>query len=112
MSVHHPSKQALQQWLAGAGETEIDRHLSTCQRCAIKLEQLDSSSALATGDTAAGAQGRPSPASVARPPGALHDQGTGAGLGSRQIFDVVADLFAAGFETTRLLLIEDTDDDD
>jgi hypothetical protein len=111
MSLRHPSNEELLRWLGdnageGAGDAGIDRHLSTCQRCATSLEQLDTTGGLAI-DTAL--------AEALAPPADLIErleEGVGARLSSRQILDVVTDIFAAGFETTRLLLTEETDDDD
>jgi hypothetical protein len=39
------------------------------------------------------------------------ERAVAAKLSSRQIMEVMADLFGAGVETTRLLLMEDVDDD-
>jgi anti-sigma factor RsiW len=106
MTLRHPSRRALQDWLAGTAASDIARHLSTCQRCAATLEQLDSTAGLAGGGA---------PATPTAPPSRLAerlDDRAAARLPSRQILDVVAGIFAAGIETTRLLLIEDTDDDD
>lgn len=42
MRVGHPSLRRLQAWLDG-GEEGLDKHLATCERCATKIETLESS---------------------------------------------------------------------
>lgn len=105
MSLRHPSKQSLSDWLAGTSDPHVDDHVATCQRCATTLEELDTSPDPAIGDALA---------EILAPPADLTrrlEEGVTARLSSRQVIDIVAELFGAGFETTRLLLIEDTDDD-
>lgn len=100
----HPRNEELHAWLAGAVDHEVEEHLRTCQHCAGVLEDLDAAEALELGDALAAALA---------PPEDLIERlvaGVNARLSSRQIMGVVADLFGAGIETTRLLLIEDRDD--
>ena len=40
MRVRHPSKKALRRWLDADELTSIDEHVSTCDRCASRLEIL------------------------------------------------------------------------
>jgi hypothetical protein len=106
MSFRHPGNVALGRWLAGGSDNDVERHVDSCQRCASVLEDLDESAGLEIGDALAQALA---------PPDDLTERlvaGVNARLSSRQVMGVVADLFGAGIETTRLLLIEDTDDND
>ena len=104
MSILHPSKTSLRDWLAGELDVKVDTHVETCQRCATVLEELDATDDVGIGDALAEA--------LAPDQGLTErlEQGLTARLSSRQVLDVVADLFGAGIETSRLLLIEDTDD--
>ncbi len=105
MSFRHPQAAALQQWLSGAVDDEVEKHVGTCQRCATVLEELDAQEDTAISHALAEALA---------PPEDLTERlvaGVNARLSSRQVMGVIADLFGAGIETTRLLLIEDTDDD-
>jgi len=106
MRFRHPTDDALMHWLADEGEPDekVDAHLDSCDRCAEVVEGL------ASGDKAIG----DALALVLAPPPDLTDrleQKVAASLSSRQIIDVVADLFGAGFETSRLLLSEENNDD-
>lgn len=114
MILRHPSKSALQAWLTaepaagavtGAGVAAIDRHLDVCPRCAAALEALEPAQETRIGEALK---------VVLAPPDDLAqrlERGVTAKLSSRQMMEVVADLFGAGFEATRLMLIEDQDDD-
>lgn len=114
----HPRTAALEAWLAGTShDADVDAHLAHCQRCANLLEELEGGA-----DTPAplGFTSAPSPIDVGQalaealaPPADLTERlvaRVNAKLSSRQVMGVVADLFGAGIETTRLLLIEDPDD--
>ncbi len=107
MRFRHPNKAALQQWLDGEStDSAVDLHVGTCQRCASTLEGLGSEADSSIGDALA---------EVLAPPADLSErleQAVTAKLSSRQFIDVVADLFGAGLETSRLLLIEEPDDND
>lgn len=102
----HPNRDTLLRWLNGEGDAELDRHIDTCQRCAANLEALEADAEAGIGDALAQA--------LAPPEGltARLTEGVAAKLSSRQVLDVVADLFGAGIETSRLLLIEEPDDND
>ena len=104
MMLRHPNDELLQQWLDGEGGDDLDQHVTTCQRCATNLEKMETADDDAIGEALA---------ELLAPPGDLTDrlqQGVTAKLSSNQIVNVVADLFGAGFETTRLLLSGDDDD--
>jgi len=106
MKLRHPNDATLQRWLDGDGDTAADLHIGTCQRCAAHLEAMDSLDDSGIGDALA---------QVLAPPEDLTDrltQGVAARLSSRQVMDVLVDLFGAGFETTRLLITEEPDDND
>lgn len=103
----HPSKRALLDWLVGERDPELDDHIHGCEKCAGILEGLEpeeSSQAISE-----------ALAFVLAPPGDLAEKlevGVAARLNSRQVFGVVADLFGAGLETSRLLLTEETPDEE
>jgi anti-sigma factor RsiW len=108
MKLRHPSKTILRDWLTGdieaASTDQVERHLNVCSRCAATLEALEPAPETRIGDALA---------IVLAPPADLAqrlEQGVAAKLSSRQMMEVVADLFGAGLETTRLLLIEEPDD--
>lgn len=105
MSIRHPGRSALQAWLSGADDQDLERHLDDCQRCANTLEELDATDAPTIGAALADALS---------PPGDLTERlvaGVNEKLSSRQIMGVVADIFGAGLETTRMLIIEEHNDD-
>lgn len=106
MSFRHPSDEAIALWLSGGEtDTKVDNHLCSCERCAAVVEELASGAAPISEALAV---------ALAPPPDLTDrlEQRVAAKLSSRQIMNVVADLFGAGFETTRLLFIEDDNDDD
>ena len=86
----------------------MDRHLRSCERCAAVVEDL----ADADGDPSA-ALGGPLAIALAPPEDLAErlESRVAAKLSSREVLNVVADLFGAGLETTRLLLTEDEHDD-
>lgn len=105
MSLRHPGQLVLRQWLTGSVDDDVERHIDTCRRCAAVLEDLDPVADAEIGDALA---------EVLAPPEDLTERlvaGVNARLSSRQVMGVVADLFGAGFETTRLLLMEEPHDD-
>lgn len=115
MKLRHPSKAVLRDWLTGEIEPDttdtVERHLDTCARCAATLETIEPVAETPLGPEALGS----ALAIVLAPPSDLAqrlEEGVTARLSSRQMMEVVADLFGAGLETTRLLLIEGDDDDD
>jgi cytochrome P450 len=106
MMLRHPNDDVLKQWLDGEGDQDLDEHVTTCQRCATNLENMEPPSEDAIGEALA---------ELLAPPGDLTErleQAVAAKLSSQQIVNVIADLFGAGFETSRLLLTGDEDDND
>ncbi|MDH3679269.1 MAG: hypothetical protein OEV40_04885 [Acidimicrobiia bacterium] len=106
MRLRHPNRDTLVRWLNGESDANLDLHVDTCQRCASNLEALESDAESDIGDALAEALAPPDDLT------ARLTEGVAAKLSSRQVMDVVADLFGAGLETTRLLLIEEPDDND
>lgn len=103
----HPPKRALRDWLGGAIDADVDRHVSTCPRCSSDLE------ALASAET--DSRLRDALLTVLDPPEDLVprvEAGVTARLESRKVVGYVADLFGAGWETTRLLLTDQPGGDD
>ena len=101
----HPSKRALREWLAGDIDEDVDNHVSTCERCASDLEDLAS--------TDTGTSLREALLAVLDPPEDLAhrvEAGVLASLESRQFLGSFADVFGAGWETSRLLVTDDDDD--
>ncbi len=95
----HPSKKALRSWLAGDIDPDVDRHVSTCDRCSSELEHLDTPEA--HGPL------RDALLTALEPPADLVprvEAGVTARLDSRHVFGFVADLFGVGWEATRLLI--------
>ncbi|MFV0526002.1 MAG: anti-sigma factor family protein [Acidimicrobiales bacterium] len=108
MSFRHPSHAELETWLNGNDALAprrydadaVDRHLRTCERCAAAIERL------ASDDGDIGSQ----LSLVLAPPPDLNDrleQRVADTLNSRQVLGVVADLFGAGLETSRMLFIDE-----
>jgi len=103
----HPSKRALREWLTGEVDEDVDLHVSTCDRCSTDLE------ALASADT--GASLRDALLAVLDPPSDLVprvEAGVVARLESREVLGYFADVFGAGWETTRLLATDPNPKDD
>lgn len=104
----HPSKRALREWLAGDVDEQVDLHVATCDRCSNDLE------ALASADTDSSL--RDALLAVLDPPEDLApriEAGVLARLESREVLGYFADVFGAGWETTRLLATDmDARDDD
>jgi hypothetical protein len=100
----HPSREALQAWLDGA-DNGIDDHIATCHRCASILEEHDLLPEPAVAEALAAIYQAPTDLSE-RLERRVVDR-----LDSRVIIEVVADLFGAGLETSRLLLTEEPRDE-
>lgn len=102
----HPSRRALQAWLQGdSDDAKLDAHVAVCQRCAATLERLADEDAEGGADDLAGAL-----AVVLAPPADLPtrlEERVTQRLDSRVMFGVLSDLFAAGVETSRLLILEE-----
>ena len=104
MFFRHPSKRALREWLEHGEDTSIDEHLATCQRCATELENL-AEDGPSLGDALAMAFASPDDLTERL------EQKVTARLDSRVMFGVVSDLFGAGLETSKLLLLEEPTDE-
>lgn len=103
----HPSKRALREWLEGDIDEQVDLHVSTCERCSNDLEAL----ATATTDSSL----RDALLTVLDPPPDLIprvEAGVVARLESREVLGYFADVFGAGWETTRLLITDEPPTDD
>ncbi|MEM7273762.1 MAG: hypothetical protein AAF547_11830 [Actinomycetota bacterium] len=101
MFFRHPSRRALQEWLDRGDNESVDRHVADCQRCAAVIEELTAEDEAALSDALAVAFA---------PPVDLSDrlqQRVAARLDSRVVLSVMSDLFGAGLETSRLLLLEE-----
>lgn len=100
----HPSRDDLKAWLEGTNPS-IDDHVGTCNRCATALEELDAPPIAHLADALA---------EVYEPPADLSErltQRVSDRLDSQIMLNVVADLFGAGMETTKLLLTEEPPDE-
>ena len=103
----HPSRKALQGWLNGEpdADAKLDRHIATCRRCANTIEQLDASDESNIAEALA---------QVLQPPSDLSqrlEERVAARLDSRVMLGVLSDLFGAGIETSRMLIMEETGED-
>lgn len=105
MFFRHPSKRALQEWLDHGESETIDDHLADCQRCAATLEQLANDEEPSLGDALAFAFDPPADFAERL------EQKVSARLDSRVMLGVVSDLFGAGLETSKLLLLEEPTDE-
>ncbi len=107
----HPKTEVLQDWLDGGGSADVDAHIATCHHCAETLEGLENEgSPSADGSTSVS----DALAVALRPPEDLTDrleQRVAARLDSRVMLSVIADLFGAGLETSKLLLTEEPPND-
>ncbi|MEM8922809.1 MAG: hypothetical protein AAGD35_04845 [Actinomycetota bacterium] len=106
MRLRHPDPETLRHWLAGQINGDVDRHVGTCQRCAALMEEFDDDSGPDEALKAALSH-------VLSPPEDLTQRlidGVNDRISSRQIMSLVADVFAAGLETSRMLLVEEPDD--
>lgn len=98
----HPHRRDLLRWLDGADGTEhLDAHIDGCEVCAARLMDLEPVEASASVSSALH--------EVLAPPEDLSERledGVRTRLASRAVFGVLADLYATGWETSKLLLIE------
>lgn len=105
----HPSRRSLQAWLGGDTDDEkLDNHISVCQRCANTLEEIAADDGEEESHDLAGALA----VALAPPvdlPTRLEHKVTQR-LDSRVMFGVLSDLFAAGLETSRMLILDESDD--
>ena len=102
----HPSKRALREWLAGDIDPGVDAHVSTCDRCSNDLE------ALATADLDSSLRNALLEALDPTPDLAVRvEAGVVARLEAREVLGYFADVFGAGWDTTRLLVTDEPADD-
>jgi hypothetical protein len=104
----HPSRKALQAWLNGDPDVDakLDAHVATCGRCANTIEHLDAEDHGNIGEALA---------LVLQPPSGLSErleEKVAARLDSKVMLGVLGDLFAAGIETSRMLIMEETGEED
>lgn len=108
MFFRHPSKRALREWLEADEEradTSVDEHLDTCHRCAGLLDEMEKEDQPSLSDALA---------AFYSPPPDLSDRlerRVSARLDSRVVLGVVSDLFGAGVDTSKLLLMEEPENE-
>lgn len=104
--IRHPSKRALSSWLGGEPLPKVESHLATCERCATHLETV--SEPRSDGAIAA------TLVKVLAPPSDFTntiEHRVVSKLDSRQVLGYLADMYSAGFETSRLFITDDPADD-
>ena len=72
MMSRHPTQQQLTSWLAG-DRVEFDEHIDGCEKCARRLDKLDSDNALGNVEPIT-ADLRPALLELLRPPEDLHER--------------------------------------
>ncbi len=100
--IGHPSKRQLRAWLLGESNDKLDEHLSSCERCASVIENMDEPR---TDGLIAETLSR-----VLEPPPDLTSRielRVAERLDSRQVVGYVAEMFGAGLETSKLLLTDE-----
>lgn len=103
MRLRHPSRERLTSWLnaADGDDPEVDAHVSTCHRCATVLEAIaEDVEELPVGEALT---------RVLTTPAGLGDRlerGVLARLSSRELMGLMAEMFGAGVETSRLLIVD------
>ena len=108
MFFRHPSKRALREWLeleSPDPDSSIDEHLDDCHRCAAVLDEMSEAQEKDLGAALA---------AFYSPPPDLSDRlerRVAERLDSRVVLDVVSDLFGAGIETSKLLLMEEPENE-
>ncbi|MEL7158687.1 MAG: hypothetical protein AAFN30_19120 [Actinomycetota bacterium] len=105
MRFRHPGTDDLRRWLADDDEADdgVTEHIDGCARCAALMEQLE------TQDESSTRLGDALSAALA-PPTDLTDrliEAVSNQVSSRQMLGVVADIFGAGLQTSRMLLVEE-----
>ncbi len=107
MKLFHPSRTTLIQWLDGENDDpKLDAHVATCRRCASTIEEFDHQQQVDIADALA---------LVLQPPDNLSErleERVAARVDSRVMLGVLSDLFAAGVETSRMLIMEETEEDE
>ena len=102
MKFRHPSKDRLRNWLSGAdSDADLEEHIDDCDRCAAVIEALGDD-ALSVPLSSALAQVLEAPADLS----SRLEQQVQERLGGREVFGLMAELFGAGVETGRMLIVE------
>lgn len=105
MSRRHPSSRKLREWLDSGEPTEVDAHVSTCEKCASQLDDLAA----------------PMPAlhqllsTRLAPPEDLLERLTrrlSVSAQNREDLQIVLDLFGAPWFTAQNLLLSSSDDEE
>jgi len=105
MSSRHPSRGTLLDWLMGISMgSDIDAHIDTCSRCAAELERLDATELPEISGALSDVLAAP-PDLTDRLEHAIAER-----LSLKEMLGIFGDLFSAGYETSRLLFVEDDDD--
>lgn len=103
MRFRHPSKDRLRAWLTGADsdDAELEAHIDDCERCSSVIEAI--------GDMEISAPLVSALAKVLAAPQNLPDRletRVSAKLAGRELVGLMAEMFGAGMETSRLLIVE------
>ncbi len=104
MMIGHPGKRQLRAWLHGESTDRLDEHLSSCERCASVIENMEEPR---TDGLIAETLHK-----ILEPPGDLADRievRVAERLDSRQVVGYMAEMFGAGLETSKLLLTDESD---
>ena len=103
MRLRHPSRERLAEWLNGepADTEDLDAHIDTCQRCSTVIEALAGQTEVPSLSVAL-SRVLSAPADL---PQRLEER-VAAKLSSREVVGLMAELFGAGLETGRLLIVE------
>lgn len=103
MKFRHPSKDRLRAWLTGAdpNDAELEAHIDDCERCSSVIEAM--------GDVEISEPLVFALAQVLAAPQNLPDRletRVSAKLGGRELVGLMAEMFGAGMETSRLLIVD------
>ena len=102
MRFRHPSKDRLRAWLTGAdGDPQLEAHIDDCDRCSAVIEALGE---VSTSEPLVVAL-----AQVLAPPIDLPDRleaQVSQRLSGREVVALMAEMFGAGVETSRLLIVD------
>ena len=98
----HPSDRKLIEWLNGAGDLKVDDHLTTCSRCAEKLEALSGVEEDQALKVALVEALKPEDDLAARVTSGVADR-----VESREVLEIVSELFVSGLETSKILVTEE-----
>ena len=98
----HPRKSKLERWLDGEDDTKLANHVANCDRCVSVIEEIGNAEADLPGlgsyslwlDPEDGYKERVEASAAER-------------LDSREVLGIVGGLFAAGFQSTKILVTEE-----